>query len=93
MNKQDITSIIAEELGIKQGTAVKMLNKLIEIIHEGLNSEERITLSGLGTFYVRQLPSRRIRNPNTGEIIVTKATRKIIFKASDKIKKTLNEVD
>ena len=75
------------EMTKKQGEAV--LGDLVEIIAKHLKKGERIKLSGLGIFQVRNRAARMGRNPATGEPIQIKASKKVAFRAAKELKEAV----
>jgi len=63
-----------------------MLGDLVDIIAKHLKKGERIKLSGLGIFQVRNRAARMGRNPATGEAISIKASKKVAFRAAKDLK-------
>ena len=63
-----------------------MLGDVIEIITRHLKKGERIKMSGLGIFQVRNRAARMGRNPATGEPIAIKASKKVAFRAAKDLK-------
>jgi DNA-binding protein HU-beta len=63
-----------------------VLADMIDILTKHLKKGERVKLSGLGIFQVRQRKARMGRNPMTGEPIAIKASRKVAFRAAKDLK-------
>ncbi|MGB7014161.1 MAG: HU family DNA-binding protein, partial [Pseudolabrys sp.] len=57
------------------------------IIH--LKNGERVKMAGLGMLQVRNRVARMGRNPNTGEPIQIKASKKVAFRASKELKEAV----
>jgi integration host factor subunit alpha len=59
---------------------------LVEIIFESIKSKlgsgEKVQITGFGTFVIRQKRERRGRNPQTGEEMVIKPRRSVVFRPS-----------
>jgi DNA-binding protein HU-beta len=66
--------------------ANEMLIQVIEIISRSLKKGEKIRLSGLGILQVRKRAARMGRNPQTGEPIKIKASKKIAFRPAKELK-------
>jgi DNA-binding protein HU-beta len=84
---------IAETLSaaheIPKRQANEMLNEVIEIIAKTLKKGGKIRLSGLGILQVRKRAARMGRNPQTGEAIKIKASKKIAFTAAKDLKQSI----
>lgn len=84
---------IAEQLSeaheIPKRQANEMLIQVIEIIAKSLKKGEKIRLTGLGILQVRTRAARTGRNPQTGEPIEIKASKKIAFRPAKKLKESI----
>ena len=70
-----------------------MINELIEIIKETLESGEDILISGFGKFELRDKPARPGRDPQTGKEYEIDARRVVTFLPSKIWRKKLNGED
>jgi DNA-binding protein HU-beta len=77
----------AQELPKRQ--ANEMLSQMIELITKSLKKGEKIRLSGLGILQVRKRAARTGRNPQTGEPIKIKASKKITFRPAKELKEAV----
>jgi DNA-binding protein HU-beta len=77
----------AHELPKRQ--ANEMLTQVIEMIARSLKKGEKIRLSGLGILQVRKRAARTGRNPQTGEPIKIKASKKIAFRPAKELKEAI----
>jgi DNA-binding protein HU-beta len=77
----------AHELPKRQ--ANEMLTQVIEMIAKSLKKGEKIRLTGLGILQVRKRAARTGRNPQTGEPIKIKASKKIAFRPAKELKEAV----
>jgi len=77
----------AHELPKRQ--ANEMLVQVIEMITRSLKKGEKIRLTGLGILQVRKRAARTGRNPQTGEPIKIKASKKIAFRPAKELKEAV----
>ena len=77
----------AHELPKRQ--ANEMLTEVIEMIARSLKKGEKIRLTGLGILQVRKRAARTGRNPQTGEPIKIKASKKIAFRPAKELKEAV----
>jgi DNA-binding protein HU-beta len=84
---------IAEQLSeaheLPKRQANEMLTQVIEMIIKSLKKGEKIRLSGLGILQVRKRAARTGRNPQTGEPIKIKASKKIAFRPAKELKEAV----
>jgi nucleoid DNA-binding protein len=87
MKKTELIQRIARDASITRAQAVKAVKSAVTVIRETVQSGDKISLTGLGTFKVKARKARPGRNPKTGETIAIPAGRKISFKPSLSLKK------
>ena len=66
MNKSQLAEAVAREARLSKIDAVKALNAFVKVAVEALRGDEKILLTGLGTFSTVRYPERMGRNPRTG---------------------------
>ena len=74
----------SHELTKKQGEA--LLGDLVGMITKHLKKGEKLRLTGLGVLQVRKRAARMGRNPQTGEPVKIKASKKLAFRPSAMMK-------
>jgi DNA-binding protein HU-beta len=84
---------IAEKLSelheLPKRQANEMLTQVVELIAKSLKKGDKIRLSGLGILQVRKRAARMGRNPQTGEPVKIKASKKIAFRAAKDLKEAI----
>jgi DNA-binding protein HU-beta len=84
---------IAEKLSelheLPKRQANEMLTQVVELIAKSLKKGEKIRLTGLGILQVRKRAARMGRNPQTGEPVKIKASKKIAFRAAKDLKESI----
>lgn len=90
MNKTELIERLAARCGMSRHEAQAALDGLLETITETLRQGEDVTLTGFGTFLVKQRAARTGRNPRTGESVAIPASRSPAFKAGKSLKDALN---
>ena len=86
MTKLELVNKIAEKTNLSKKQVAAALDALIDTIIEELKAGERIAISNLGTFEVRERAARTGKNPRTGEAIEIAAKRIPAFKAAKALK-------
>lgn len=67
MNKGDLISFVAENVGTTKVDAKKVVNAVLEGISTGMMETGKVSLVGFGTFEVVKRAARKGRNPQTGD--------------------------
>jgi integration host factor subunit alpha len=80
----DYSTITARE-------AQDLLELVLKIMKDTLNSGDDLKISGFGCFHVKLKNPRRGRNPQTGESITLDSRRIVTFKPSGLLRKAVNE--
>jgi DNA-binding protein HU-beta len=78
MTKAEMIDEIAKTLKSKK-EAQAVLESILNNISLALKKKEDVTLTGFGTFKVVKRGARKGRNPQTGEPIQIKASKKVKF--------------
>ncbi len=84
MNKSDLIEEVARVTCAKK-EAKDAVNALFSVIKQALGKNDRVGISGFGTFSVRARKPREGRNPRTGEAIKISAKRVVRFKPAKEI--------
>ena len=82
MNKRELTSQVAERTGLKKTDVYKALQATIECITQTIQSGERITLMGFGSFFTQERPPRVSYNLYTKEKKQLESRKVIKFKSA-----------
>ena len=86
MNKSDLISVIATELNTSKLSATRVLDTVLGSIQAGLKEHGTVTITGFGTFEVKERKPRIGRNPQTGEPIQIVAGKRIGFRVGKGLK-------
>jgi DNA-binding protein HU-beta len=86
VNKSDLIAQIAGELHTSRLSANRLLDTVLGKIREGLREEGTVTITGFGTFEVKERKARVGRNPHTGEPIQIEAGRRVGFRVGKGLK-------
>ena len=88
MNKAQLIEAVAQTTNTKK-EAQTSVETILDTIRGSLKKKEPVTISGFGTFRVKETKARLGRNPKTGEQIQIPAKKKIAFRASKELKSIL----
>jgi DNA-binding protein HU-beta len=89
MQKTEFIDTVATKAGVTKKVAQQLVNAMFEVISESLQNGEKVTLTGFGSFDVRQRRARSGVNPQTREKITIAATKTPGFSASSNLKATI----
>ncbi len=85
----DIGDHIASTFDLPKSHAKIYFNEAIALIGKHLKKGSRVRIAGLGVFQVKKRAARKGRNPNTGEAMKIKASKRIVFAAASDLKARL----
>ncbi|MDB9776783.1 HU family DNA-binding protein [Alphaproteobacteria bacterium] len=83
ITRNNIAKKISEEFGIPYTLAYKKIDKIILSMSESL--EDNLSISSLGSFFLKEKKSRIGRNPKSKEEFVISSRKVISFKKSKKL--------
>ena len=89
MQKTDVVKSVADRANVSQKEAKQVIDAALDIITESLKGGEKVTLTGFGTFEVRQRQEREGVNPQTRQKIKIAATKTPGFSASSTLKEAV----
>ncbi|MDQ2999365.1 MAG: HU family DNA-binding protein [Roseiflexaceae bacterium] len=89
MQKTDFVKSVADRANVSQKEAKQVIDAALDIITESLKGGEKVTLTGFGTFEVRQRQEREGVNPQTRQKIKIAATKTPGFSASSTLKEAV----
>ena len=90
MNKATLIEKMARDLGITKTAAACAVESMIAGITDALRENQRVTLSGFGTWNVSERREREGRNPRTGEPIKISAKKAVRFRSGKQLESLLN---
>lgn len=91
MKKQELLSKLSEKSGLSKVDAQKALDALTEVLHEGVQSGEKVSLPQVGHFELKVNKARTGRNPATGEAMEIAESKSVKFKVSKAFKDSLSQ--
>ena len=86
MNKTELVDAVASRAGLSKADADRAVNAFVDAIEGALVRGEKVTVTGFGTFEVRDRAARMGRNPQTGAPLHIPATKSPAFKAGKGLK-------
>lgn len=89
MTKTDLIAQVAANTEMSKKNAELAVNAAFDALANALTEGEKISISGFGTFEVRERAERQGINPSTREPITIAASRSIVFKPGKALKDSL----
>ena len=90
MKKTDVINAIADAADLSKADAGRALDAFINVVTKALKDGDSVTLTGFGTYSVRERAARQGRNPQTGETIKIEKSKNPGFKAGKALKDAVN---
>ena len=90
MNKNDLINSLTAVLSTRK-EAANAVEKIFSEIRKRLQSDERVVISGFGTFYIKHYKSKKLYNPKTDKEIIVPPRRKIKFKPSPILQNSMGD--
>ena len=90
ISRDDIAEAMKSEFGFSRKLCLDVVNDIIEIIIEGLQSDKKVKIHNFGTFKLNNKSSRIGRNPKTKVEYKISSRNVITFKASKILLKYIN---
>ncbi|MBR3678873.1 MAG: HU family DNA-binding protein [Oscillospiraceae bacterium] len=90
MKKNELVAAIAAKENCTKKDADKALNLVLDAITDALVAGEKVSITGFGTFEVRERASKKCINPHTREEMTTKPCKVLAFKAGKTMKDAIN---
>jgi DNA-binding protein HU-beta len=91
MNKTEFIAEVAKKTGMSHVKADEAVNAVLDAITEALIKGEKVTLTGFGSFEVRQRAARPGRNIRTREKIMIPAGKHPAFSAGAVLKAAVSK--
>ncbi len=90
MNKSDLVDALSSSTGMTKADSARAIDALFGtdtgIIARALRNEQRVQITGFGTFEAKHRKARTGRNPRTGQTIHIAATKTPGFRAGKGLK-------
>jgi len=90
LTKIQIVESINNQIGFTQKGSLEIVETLLEIIKNTLESGEDVLISGFGKFCVKEKNERKGRNPATGDDMMLAPRKVVTFKCSGKLRDRIN---
>lgn len=89
MRKAELAQAIAGKTGLTQKQAQEVITAFTDQVAQAMAKAQTVSLTGFGSFSVRQRAPRSGRNPQTGAEIAIPAGRSVGFRCGKGLKEAL----
>tara|TARA_Y100001970_G_C14186425_1_gene832870 strand:- start:475 stop:777 length:303 start_codon:yes stop_codon:yes gene_type:complete len=90
ISRDEIADAIKSEFGFNRKLSLDIVNDIVDIVIEGLQSDNKVKIHNFGTFKMNAKKSRIGRNPKTKKEYNISSRNVITFKASKILLKYIN---
>ncbi|MCM1132225.1 MAG: HU family DNA-binding protein [Ruminococcus flavefaciens] len=91
MTKTELINSIADKADCSKKDAASILDSVITSIEEALVNGDKVSITGFGTFEVRERSEKTCTNPRTGEKMVCPPSKAPAFKVGKSLKDAVNK--
>jgi len=89
VNKSHLIAHVAKELHTSRLQSQYLVDTVLGGIRQGLQTDRSVTLTGFGTFEVKERKARIGRNPQTGEPIQIQPGYRVGFRVGKALKESV----
>ena len=89
MTKAELVEAVAAQSKLTKKNASEILDIVFANIGKAVKKDQRFSYPGFGTWSLRSRKARKIRNPQTNEMMKLKASKTIGFRPAKELKQTL----
>ena len=86
MNKSELAKAVSDAAGITRGQASDAIDALVDAVVGSAKKGDSVQLAGFGTFHAKHREAREVRNPRTGEKMMSKAKTALAFRPASALK-------
>ena len=86
MKKSDFVAAVAQKTGMSRAKADEAVNAILDLITDTLKGGDKLTLTGFGSFEVRERAARPGRDIRTKQKITIPASKRPVFSAGAVLK-------
>ena len=91
MTKDELVRQVADQTGLTINDTKNIVQTVFDTISDSLSTDEKIKISGFGTFAVKKRAAFKGRHPKTGEILDISESIQPVFEASKQLKEKVNK--
>ena len=92
ITKSDLVNHLHENMGLNKVESKEIVEAFFEEIKNSLANDDEVKISGFGNFKILNKRERPGRNPKTGESAIISARRVVSFKAGQKLRTKVSNI-
>ena len=81
---------ISDQIGFSKNRSSEIVEILLEIIKNSLESGDDVLISGFGKFCIKEKKERKGRNPATGEDMILEPRKTVTFRCAGRLRDKIN---
>ncbi|MBX7098783.1 MAG: HU family DNA-binding protein [Myxococcaceae bacterium] len=89
MTKAELVEAVAVQTKLTKKSAGEIIEVVFDHIGKAVKKDTRFSYPGFGTWSLRSRKARKVRNPQTNEMMKLKASKTIGFRPAKELKETL----
>lgn len=89
MTKAELVEVVAAQTKLTKKSAANIIDVVFNNIGKAVKKDTRFSYPGFGTWSVRSRKARKIRNPQTNEMMKLKASKTVGFRPAKELKNSL----
>lgn len=89
MTKAELVETVAAQTKLTKKAAANIIDVVFNNIGKAVKKDSRFSYPGFGTWSLRSRKARKIRNPQTNEMMKLKASKTVGFRPAKELKSSL----
>lgn len=89
VTKKELIELVAKKANLTNKASKEAVRVFLNAIRDSLKRDEKVVITGFGTFSLRSRKTRKGRNPKTGETITIAARKAPGFTPGKSLKKAV----
>jgi integration host factor subunit alpha len=90
LTKAILIETISDQVGYPKNHSSEIVEILLEIIKNSLESGDDVLISGFGKFCIKDKKERKGRNPATGEDMILEPRKTVTFRCAGRLRDKIN---
>ena len=90
LTKAILIETISDQVGYPKNLSSEIVEILLEIIKNSLQSGDDVLISGFGKFCIKDKKERKGRNPATGEDMILEPRKTVTFRCAGRLRDKIN---